>query len=125
MVLQAGEDVGEPGLRIDVVDPGGVDQGVDCGSAAATFIRTGEGPVMATDRICRSAALLDMHSRPSSRKRIVCSLICKSMSKLYADRRALARSFVGSMIVVSACARDINLYPGSSMTACHDPACTT
>jgi hypothetical protein len=24
MVLQAGEDIGEPGVRIDVVDPGGL-----------------------------------------------------------------------------------------------------
>lgn len=38
MILQASEDVGEPGVRIDVVDPGGVDQRIDRGSAAATFI---------------------------------------------------------------------------------------
>jgi hypothetical protein len=25
VVLQAGEDVGEPSVRIDVIDPGGVD----------------------------------------------------------------------------------------------------
>jgi hypothetical protein len=49
MVLQAGEDIGEPGVRIDVVDPGGVDQGIDRSSAATTFIRACEGPVMATD----------------------------------------------------------------------------
>src|ERR1700734_1775403 len=49
MVLQAGEDIGEPGVRIDVIDPGGVDQGIDRSSAATTFIRACEGPVMATD----------------------------------------------------------------------------
>ena len=49
MVLQASEDIGEPGVRIDVVDPGGVDQRIDRGSAAATFIRACEGPVVATD----------------------------------------------------------------------------
>jgi hypothetical protein len=49
MVLQASEDIGGPGVRIDVVDLGGVDQRIDRGSAAATFIRACEGPVVATD----------------------------------------------------------------------------
>src|SRR5579863_9561520 len=49
MILKASEDVGEPGMRIDIVDRGGVDQGIDRGSAATTLIRTSEGPVMATD----------------------------------------------------------------------------
>jgi hypothetical protein len=49
VVLQAGEDVGEPSVRIDVIDPGGVDQGVDRSRAATSFIGTRERPVVATD----------------------------------------------------------------------------
>ena len=41
MVLQAGEDVGEPGVRIDVVDPGGVDQRIDCRGTAAALDAAG------------------------------------------------------------------------------------
>jgi len=48
VILQAGEDVSEPGMGINAVDPGGVDQGVDGGSAPATFIGASKGPVMAT-----------------------------------------------------------------------------
>jgi hypothetical protein len=39
MDLQAGEDIGWPRVRIDVVDPGGVDERIDRGSAASAFIR--------------------------------------------------------------------------------------
>lgn len=33
MVVQAREDVDEPGLRVDIVEFGGLDEGVDCGGA--------------------------------------------------------------------------------------------
>src|SRR5689334_10706786 len=49
MILQAREHVGEPGQRIDVVELGGLDQGVDGSGAAAAFVRTGKGPVAAPD----------------------------------------------------------------------------
>src|SRR5262249_19703032 len=39
-----GEHVGEPGLRIDVVEPGGHDQGRDGGGTLGTTIGTGEQP---------------------------------------------------------------------------------
>jgi hypothetical protein len=39
MIVQAGKNVGEPGLRIDVVEFGSLDQGVDCRRATATGIR--------------------------------------------------------------------------------------
>jgi hypothetical protein len=35
MILQAREDIGEPSLRIDVVELGGLDQRVDGGGAPA------------------------------------------------------------------------------------------
>ena len=49
MILQAGQHVGEPGLRIDVVELGGLDQGVDGGGAPAAGVGAGEGPVVAAD----------------------------------------------------------------------------
>src|SRR5918995_3055832 len=50
MIGQAGEDVGEPGLRVDAVQLRGFDQRVHGGRAFATAIRAGEGPVVAIDR---------------------------------------------------------------------------
>ena len=49
MVLQAGEYVGQPAERIDVVELGGLDQGVDGRGAPTAFVRTGEGPVAPPD----------------------------------------------------------------------------
>ena len=50
MIRQPREDIGEPGLRVDVVELGGLDERVDRGGASATFVGAGEGPVVATDR---------------------------------------------------------------------------
>ena len=50
MILQAREDIGEPGLRIDVAELGGLDQRVDRSGATAAFVRAGEGPIVAADR---------------------------------------------------------------------------
>ena len=50
MIGQPSEDIGEPGARIDAVELGGLDQGVDGGGTAAAFVGTGEGPVVAADR---------------------------------------------------------------------------
>ena len=72
MIGQAGEHVTEPSLRIDV-EFGSRDQGVDCCCPSAAFVRAGEDPSglpRATARSSRSAALLDMQRRPSSRKRV-------------------------------------------------------
>ena len=49
MIGQPGEHIGKPGLRIDVVELGGGDQGVEGGGAAAAFVGAGEGPVLAAD----------------------------------------------------------------------------
>ena len=49
MILQARQDVGEPGLRVDVVELCGLDQRVDSGGPPAAFVRAGEGPVVASD----------------------------------------------------------------------------
>jgi hypothetical protein len=43
MIGQSGEHVREPSLWIDVVELGGLDQGVDGGGALATFVGTGKG----------------------------------------------------------------------------------
>ena len=50
MILQAREDIGEPSLRIDIVELGGLDQRVDRGGAAPAFVGAREGPVVAADR---------------------------------------------------------------------------
>jgi hypothetical protein len=38
MILQAREDVGKPGLRVDVIELGGLDQGVDRGGVLAASV---------------------------------------------------------------------------------------
>ena len=49
IVGQARERVGEPGVRIDVVELGGFDERVKGGGALAAFIGAGEGPVASAD----------------------------------------------------------------------------
>ncbi len=49
MILQARQHVGEPGLRICVVELGVLDQRVDSGGAPSAGIGAGEGPVVAAD----------------------------------------------------------------------------
>ena len=49
MIRQPGEDIGEPSLRVDVVELGGFDERVDRGGASAAFVGAGEGPVVAAD----------------------------------------------------------------------------
>ncbi len=41
MILQARQDIGEPGLRVNVVEFGRFDQGVDGGGATAAIVRRG------------------------------------------------------------------------------------
>jgi hypothetical protein len=61
VVGQAGEDVGEPGLRVDAVELRGLDQGVHGGRAFAAAIGAGEGPVVAADP--ERPAILPMSGR--------------------------------------------------------------
>ena len=73
MVGQAGQHVGKPSLRIERVEFGGRDQGVDRGGATAAFVGAGEGPVFTAHgngTEPASAALFDRQIRPSSRKRV-------------------------------------------------------
>src|SRR5262249_49332448 len=49
-VAEAGEHVGEPGLRIDVFELRGRDQRIENRGPASAFIRAGERAVAATDR---------------------------------------------------------------------------
>jgi hypothetical protein len=48
MIGQAREDVGEPGLRIDVVELGGGNQAVDGGRPSATLVGTGERSILSS-----------------------------------------------------------------------------
>jgi hypothetical protein len=50
MIRQPGEDVSEPGLRIDLVELRGRDERIESSRPAATFVRAGEGPVAAPER---------------------------------------------------------------------------
>ena len=49
MILQARQDIGEPGPRVDVVELCGLDQSVDGGGTTAAIIRAGERPVVAVN----------------------------------------------------------------------------
>jgi len=70
MIWQAGEQVGKPSLRVDIVKLCGRDQGVD-----RSWLPSSEPAKVqlrrptATARSFRSAALFDMQRRLSSRKR--------------------------------------------------------
>ena len=44
VIGDAAQHVGEPGLRVDVVELGGRDQGVDGGGTLAATVRAGEQP---------------------------------------------------------------------------------
>jgi hypothetical protein len=73
MIRQAGENVGEPGLGIDVVELGGGDQRVDAccrrpPSSEPVKVQFFHPTVIA--RSSRSAALLDMHRRPFRMARV-------------------------------------------------------
>ena len=57
MIGDAGEHVGEPGLRIDVVELGGLDQRVDRRGALAAAIGAGEQPVLAAQGDAAQRAL--------------------------------------------------------------------
>ena len=50
VVVDAGQDIGEPGLGIDVVEPGRLDQRVHEGGALTTAIGAGEQPGLAAER---------------------------------------------------------------------------
>src|SRR6516164_3398810 len=49
MIGKAGEDSGEPSLRVDAVELGGLDQRVNGGGAPSAFIGAGKGPVGSSD----------------------------------------------------------------------------
>src|SRR5256714_7186050 len=49
MIVDAREHVGEPGLRIDVVELGGGDEGVDGRGTPAALIGAGKGPVFSSN----------------------------------------------------------------------------
>jgi hypothetical protein len=56
-VGQPSKDIGQPGLRIDVVHLGGDDEGIHEGGAFATAGRTGEEPRLATKSDTTQGAL--------------------------------------------------------------------
>ena len=57
MIGDACEDIGEPSLRIDIVELRGLDQGIDDGGALAAAIRATEQPRLATERDAAERAL--------------------------------------------------------------------
>ena len=64
MVRDAGEDIGEPCLRIDVVELCGLDQRVDDGGALPTTIRAAEQPGLAAERDAAQRALNNGADQP-------------------------------------------------------------
>ena len=57
MICDACEDVGEPGLRVDIVELRGLDQRVDDGDARAAAIRAARQPCLAAERDASRGAL--------------------------------------------------------------------
>ena len=72
MILQSRQDIGEPSLRVDVVELGGFDERVDGGGATAAVIRSCEYPVVAADR--NLAVILPISGRMSSS--IIAGILC-------------------------------------------------
>ena len=75
MARQPGEDVGEPGARVDAVELCRLDQRVHGGGPVAAGVGSREGPVASADRDAAKSALgrltlLETQTRPSSRKRV-------------------------------------------------------
>ena len=73
METDAAQDVGEPSLRVDAIELGGADQGVDRRRALAATIGTREQPRLPAEGNTAQralAALFDRQIRPSSRKRV-------------------------------------------------------
>jgi hypothetical protein len=64
VIVDAGEHVGEPSLRVDVVEPRGLDQRVHHGGALAAAIGAGEQPRLAAER--NLEVILPMSGRISS-----------------------------------------------------------
>ena len=70
----ASDDLAQVRLGIEAVKLSGLDQRIHQGRALTTGIGTGEGPVVrptAIGRMARSAALLQISSRPSVAKRVI------------------------------------------------------
>jgi hypothetical protein len=49
VIGQAGEHIGEPGARIDVIELAGFDERIDGGGALTTPVGAGEGPIVSAD----------------------------------------------------------------------------
>ena len=72
-VCDAGENVGEAGLRIDVVEFGGLDQRVHDDGSLGSALRTGEQPGLSAQRQAAQRSLggvVGRQMRPSSRNRV-------------------------------------------------------
>src|SRR3954463_8225980 len=63
MIGNSGQHVGEPSLRVDAVELGGRDQGVDCRGALAAAVGTGEQPRSASQG--NHAVILPMSGKRS------------------------------------------------------------
>lgn len=57
MISDACEDIGEPGLRIDIIELGGLDQRVDDGGTLPAAVGTAEQPRLAAERDAAERAL--------------------------------------------------------------------
>ena len=57
VIVDTGEHIGEPGLRIDVIEPGGLDQRIHHGRPLAAAIGAGEQPRLAPERNAAQLAL--------------------------------------------------------------------
>ena len=57
MICDAGEHIGKPSLGVDIVEPGGLDQGVDDGGTLPATVGAAEQPRLAAERDAAKRAL--------------------------------------------------------------------
>ena len=100
MIGDAREDVGEPGLRIDIVELRGLDQRVDDGRALPAAIGPAEQPCLATERNAAERALCGVVKGHSARDAQV-SPACRYGNRDHRDRGAGSKKWRQAVLTMS------------------------
>ena len=66
IIGQSRENISEPGLRIDIVELGGLDESIDGGGELAALVGSCEGPIVAPDV---AATIRSLSARDQRRRR--------------------------------------------------------
>jgi hypothetical protein len=120
MILQAREDVGEPGLRVNVVELGGAEQRVDRGGTAAAFanrLRSKAGFVGQTLRWTRRAfarPAVRSPARTQARANLKLAASCQFLIRL--DKIVMRRNDVPGRSGIEA-----DIAAGNEIQSVHQP----